>query len=159
MKELLSRELAKSILGNLGAVPNSVVGLQDPFLITGQTIEIVQEDGQVTKHDIFAGHAYELNGAMVNIGLDNEPEIVLVLDILEVGLFGLRFDWFNDSDAGVFLSHDGTLWVPMTMAQKLKLTYSFEVLVQEGLLWLPAHEPTKAKELLKKLLVDKSGDE
>jgi len=157
--QILTIELLKRIFGNLGAVPGDnfgKVGVTLPEFAIHSVKLLQPETNKVDEYKIYTGQAalqttYQVG--LVNIGILNFPEFVLVLCVDDVEPIGLRLIWdANYGNQGSAAQKHGDEWIPINLIYKLNLATAFEMMTQEGVLWQPCKDPEKLVEHMKSLL-------
>ena len=144
-------ELAKRILGNIGAVPGDLFGTvgattSDYFV---KNIDII-EDQDEKSCPAWGG---ELNGpphfkiVLSNLGSQSAPEFFLIIWAGEDACFAINVLWADSVPAIAMYKLDDQ-WIPLSVLHMLNLTAAFELLTQEGISWMPISDSTKLLEIL-----------
>jgi hypothetical protein len=158
--QVLCRELTRHIFATLGAFPDGFgkVGLVHKDL---QTKIKLQAGKAVASRPLWAGELKQPSGDYVallaDVGPKDKPDLVLVFGTLGGGeniafAVGIRFEWFEEQDAGAFFSYHDGAWMPLGLAQKLQIGSMFEQQMQEGVPWTIPESCDKFYDVLGSLL-------
>lgn len=140
--QILTKELLKRILGNLGAVPGDNFGkvgiTRQEFAL--QKHMIIQEEDKTKDLIVYAGESKVDNiyqTMLVNTGTIDEPEFILMIKIEDGSLFGFQLPWVDEKDPGMFMIYANNTWQPISLLYKLNLTAAVEMMTQQGVVWYP----------------------
>lgn len=147
----LDNELLKRIFGHVGAIagPNfGKTGIVSPDYLS-KTIALQSDLGKVTNYSVWIGQLktdenYRL--AITNIGSLEKPEFIMILTIGDAEnspITGFSLQYFDDQLIGNFMQLINNKWLPISTLHKLNLTIAFELITQNGILWLPLKEETE----------------
>lgn len=149
----LKKELCKRIFNNLGLIPNNfgIVGVSLPEFYSKKPVQ-TEVDGEIITNETFVasitlGNKYIIG--VTNLGTHDEPELTMVMEQVDSGIFGFRLEYIDDEVRCLMgQMHDG-IWAELSLTHQLNLTVFFETITAEGKLWMP--EPDASESMHKML--------
>jgi hypothetical protein len=149
MSKTLTHELLRRIFGNVGAVPGpnfGKVGLVTPECLYEKKIVVEFSDGTVSGYPVWIGQPGangNLRVAVTNLGTVDSPEFMMAISLgldKEEPRFGLHLDVEAGENSSWFLQWLDDKKLTLSTLHQLNITVAFELLTQEGVLWLPVVE-------------------
>lgn len=143
--EILTKELLKRNLGNLGAIPGDrfgLVGITPNEFKIKKTISLQFEGDEIEHYPIWAGEIKvdsNYKALLTNIGTKINPEFILLFVPENSAPIGMRLMWDN-VDHGAFMICEQKRWRSLSVLQKLQITAGLELITQEGIPWQPCSE-------------------
>lgn len=166
-------ELITKILKDLGATPFSMEkeGSTHPDLLVKDSLKLITENNVEKQIPMWYGEAIGSENIMcVLISNLNYPDhiqlevaAIIAFKNLESKLLnnsihiGMQFDWTSTNDPGLLSiktldKSSNYKWIPMSLAQKLRLALGFEEFVQEGIILNPGALPLEMKKSFAELI-------
>lgn len=142
---ILTKELLKRNLGNLGAIPGDrfgLVGITPNEFKIQKNISLQFENGETEHYPIWAGEIKiesTYKSVLTNIGSKNIPEFILLFVPEDSAPIGMRLVW-DYVDHGAFMICEEQKWRSLSVLQKLQITTGLELITQEGIPWQPCPE-------------------
>jgi hypothetical protein len=140
MSKILTRELARHVIGKFGLVPPpnlGKLGITTRDFLLDRRLKIEYDDGSA-EFPIWCG----VSGCQPSITVlatdltsDNYHEFCTVFTVDKQVIHGIKHI-FSDSDDALFMIWNGE-WKPTGLRQKLLLTAGLEQITDLGLGWIP----------------------
>lgn len=141
MTNPLSREIIRKILANCGIAPPpnfGLTGLTVPELQSDKILSIKYEDEVVIDHSIWAGETKiqeaKLRAICVDISQNDLYEYLLIFQLENQPIYGIRFS-YDDEDDGLFLLKESGNWVVASILIQIKTLLGMETIATYGLFW------------------------
>lgn len=165
MNSELKRELSKKILSNLGISNNSISnnGITHEDYLYDKKIKL-SYDNDIQNINVW--YAEALGSESITCCLfsiinnsDDSFETVFVIGFKDIktskldssNIIGFKFDLLDQEDCGKIIFKINDKWIYSDLIHFLKLTLSFEIMVQDGVIWSASKE---APNILWKNLVE-----
>lgn len=158
-KDILTRELVRNIMGNLGMIPKAEFGKYgitlDDFLLP-KKIKIEYEGSDVENIPICAAQVRSENEQLLKVMCCSlKDDMILVFGIEDMQIYGLKLDYYAnvmEHDWGKFLVKLGSSWVEPSTYDQLMACAGFEKLSDVGVKWRPCNDYNRLFESLMELI-------
>jgi hypothetical protein len=149
----LNNALAKQIAINLAATPITFgkSGLTHKDLLTTNTLQILDDNNNIQKIKTWYGEAIGSEGIVCCLltilnNTEESFEIAFVLTVKDQNInsdntiIGYKFDYLDVEDIGQIFIKLNNKWIQNGLIERLKITLSFEIMNQEGVIWNPIRD-------------------
>lgn len=149
MSDVLTQEISKRILMNVGVSPENIgkLGITEPNLLLKQSIKIKYDDGSALEHPMYYGglsldNKSSLRGLLIDLSLIDETdnletsEFLFLFRMDNFSIYAVR--WVYEEQSANFIrvfNNEKEVWDEASMYMKARLLANFERLTSWGVLW------------------------
>lgn len=145
--DTLTREIIRRMTTSVGLYPtrDGTRGLTVPELESpGLSVVYGSEGGRETLlHPVWAGkvemEGVEVRALGVDLSVDDTNEYMLLIRVGQNPIYAMKLA-YDSEDFGLFVTLEGTGWIPANMIVKARSLAGLELLNSFGLLWQPCSE-------------------
>ena len=157
MSDILTREIIRRIMLNVGVAPPPVFGtggITTPELKLDDTLSGVYSDGQKFEFPLWAG-TLDLEKSKVRVIVaditDEVPEYAMLVQLDTMPIHGLRHI-FDEEDNGILLISGAQGWVTTGMYLKARALSGMELIASYGLPWTRCNDSKNLVSVLSTLI-------
>lgn len=143
--DLLTTEIVKRIVADIGAVPGFVGrrGLTDTNFRLVKTIKIKYDDCD-REHDVYSGKLTLkgescIKGLLVDLTVDDSNEYLFMFRMDDLPIYAAQISYDPEQEEGSFkklnIKDNNETWEPLGMFNKARMLADFERIVSWGLMW------------------------